>query len=97
MRTALYEFLSKSKNIENGKMLYDIVEFHLPSLGAIRIEFSRLPAMFKLMRKFDRAAILTDKAWIKKVSDFEGFLFPGLGIKAFNRDQKGAAESWLES
>lgn len=78
-------------------MLYDIVEFHLPSLGAIRIEFSRLPAMFKLMRKFDRAAILTDKAWIKKVSDFEGFLFPGLGIKAFNRDQKGAAESWLES
>jgi len=66
-------------------MLYDVVEFHFPSLGAIGIEFPRLPSMFKLMRKFDRAAVLTDKAWIRKVSEFEGFLFPGLEIKAFNR------------
>jgi len=97
MRTALDELVSKSENMENGKMLYDVVEFHLPSLGAIGIEFSRLPAMFKLMRKFDRAAVLTDKTWIKKVSEFEGFLFPGLEIKAFNRDQREEAESWLES
>ena len=52
-------------------MLYDVVEFHFPSLGAIGIEFPRLPSMFKLMRKFDRAAVLTDKAWIRKVSEFE--------------------------
>jgi len=97
MKTALDELVSKSENIENGEMLYDVVEFHFPSLGAIGIEFSRLPAMFKLMKKFDRAAVLTDKTWIKKVSEFEGFLFPGLEIKAFNRDQKEEAESWLES
>jgi hypothetical protein len=97
MKIALDELVSKSKNIENGKMLYEIIDFHLPSLGAIVIEFSRLPEMFRLMKKFDRAAVLTDKTWLKKVSEFEGALYPGLEIKAFNRDQKAEAEAWLSS
>ena len=95
MRIALDEFVSKSKNIENGKMLYEIIDFQIPTLGAIGIEFSRLPAMFGLMRKFDRAAVLTDKMWLKTISEFEGYLFPGLEIKAFRRDQKEEAEAWL--
>jgi len=61
MKIALDELVSKSKNIEHGKMLYDVIDFHLPSLEAIVIEFSRLPSMFGLIKKFDRAAILTDK------------------------------------
>jgi len=97
MKIALDELVNKSKNIENGKMLYEIIDFHLPSLGAIRIEFSRLPAMFELMKKFDRAAVLTDKTWLKKVSELEGALYPGLEIKAFNIDQKTEAEAWLSS
>ncbi len=97
MAIALDELVSKSKNIENGKMLYEIIDFHLPSLGAIVIEFSRLPAMFGLMKKFDRAAVLTDKTWLKKASEFEGVLYPGLEIKAFNRNQKAEAEDWLSS
>ena len=97
MKIALDELVSKSKNIENGKMLYEIIDFHLPTLGAIGVEFSRLPAMFGLMKKFDRAAVLTDKTWLKKVSEFEGALYPGLEIKAFNLDQKEEAEAWLSS
>ncbi|MFC1523725.1 STAS/SEC14 domain-containing protein [Thermodesulfobacteriota bacterium] len=95
MTIALDELVSKSKNIENGTMLYDVIDFHLPSLEAIAIEFSRLPSMFGLLKKFNRAAVLTDKTWLQKVSEFEGFLFPGLEIKAFNRDQKAEAEAWL--
>jgi hypothetical protein len=97
MKIALDELVSKSKNIEKGKMLYEIIDFHLPSLGAIAIELSRLPSMFGLMKKFDRAAVLTDKTWLKKVSEFEGAFFPGLEIKAFGRDQKAEAEAWLSS
>ena len=97
MEIALDELVSKSKNIENGKMLYEIIDFHLPSLCAIGIEFSRLPGMFGLMKKFDRVAVLTDKTWLKKVSEFEGALYPGLEIKAFSRDQKAEAEDWLSS
>ncbi|PLX99020.1 MAG: hypothetical protein C0623_10610 [Desulfuromonas sp.] len=97
MKVALDELCDKSKDIENGKILYEIIDFHLPSLGAIAVEFSRLPSIFDLMKKLDRAAILTDKTWLKKVSEFEGHLVPGLEIKAFGRDQKEAAEAWLSS
>ena len=97
MKIALDELIIKSKDIENGKMLYEIIDFNLPSLGAIAIELSRLPAMLGLIKKFDRAAVLTDKTWLKTVSELEGIFFPGLEIKAFNRDQKTAAEAWLSS
>ena len=97
MKIALDELVSKSENIENGKMLYEVIDFHLPSLAAIGIEFSRLPSMFGLIKKFDRAAVLTDKTWIQKVSELEGALYPGLEIKAFNREQKAEAEAWLSS
>lgn len=97
MKTALDELVSKSVNIENGKMLYTIIDYQLPTLSAIGIEFSRLPSMLGLMKKFKRAAVLTDKTWLKKVSEFEGSLFPGLEIKAFKLDQKEEAESWLSN
>jgi len=97
MKIALDELVSKSVSIENGRMLYDVIDFHLPSLGAIGLELSRLPSMIGFMKKFNRAAVLTDKTWLKKVSEYEGVLYPGLEIKAFNRDQKAAAEAWLSS
>ena len=97
MKVALDDLVSKSKNIENGKMLYVITDFQIPTLGAIGIEFSRLPSMLGLMKKFNHAAVLTDKNWLKKISEFEGALFPGLEIRAFNIDQKEQAEAWLYS
>lgn len=97
MKIALDELVSKSANIENGKMLYEVIDFHIPSLGAIGLEFSRLPSMLGLMKKFDRAALLADKTWLRKVSELEGALYPGLEIKAFNREQKAEAEAWLSS
>ena len=97
MKSALDELVNKSKGIKCGKMLYDVIDFHMPSLGAIRIEFSRLPSMLGLMKKFDRAAVLTDKKWLKTISEIEGILYPGLEIKAFRRDQKAEAEAWLSS
>ena len=95
MQIALDELENKSRDIENGLMLYDVIDFHLPSLGAIAIEFSKLPSMFRLIKKYRRAAVLTDKNWIKKISELEGMLIPGLEIRGFNRDQKDEAESWL--
>ena len=97
MIIALDKLVSRSENIENGKMLYDVIDFHIPSLDAITIEFSRLPSMFGFLKKFRRAAVLTDKTWLKKVSEFEGALFPRLEFKAFSRDQKIEAEAWLSS
>jgi len=97
MMVALDELLRKSENIRNGKMLYIIDDFQLPTLGAIGIEFSRLPSMFHFIKKFNRAAILTHENWLKKASEFKGALIPGLEIKAFNMDQQEQAEIWLSS
>lgn len=97
MKNALDELVSKADGIENGRMLYDVVDYHLPSLGAIGIEFSRLPSMLGLIKKFDRAAVLTDKPWLKMASEIEGVLYSGLEIKAFSREQKEEAEAWLSS
>lgn len=95
MRTALDELSAQAEGVEGGVMLYEIDEFKMPTPAAIAVEFSRLPSLIRLVRCFKRVAVLTDKTWLKKVSEFEGALIPGLEIKAFDRDQRPAAETWL--
>lgn len=41
--------------------------------------------------------MLSDKAWLKTISELEGKLMPGLEIRAFSREQKPEAVEWLES
>ena len=43
MQIALDEFAAKSKNIENGKMLYEINDFQLPTLGQSELNFHGFP------------------------------------------------------
>jgi hypothetical protein len=95
MELALDEFELKCQNIEDGLMVYDIVDFHMPSFQAIAVKVSRLPSMLGLIRKFRKAAVLSDKKWLKNVSEYEGLLIPGLEIKGFDRDQLEEAENWL--
>ena len=97
MKVALDDLISKSEAIEHGKMLYKIGDFDLPTLGAIGVELSRLPKLFRLTHKFERVAVLADKGWVQKASEIEGFLFPDVEIKAFDRDKQAEAEAWLES
>ncbi|SDZ77772.1 STAS/SEC14 domain-containing protein [Microbulbifer marinus] len=97
MKRALDELAEKADGIEDGQMLFDVIEYQLPSLAAIAVEFSRLPSMLHFIRQFRKAAVLTDKAWIGKISELEGALIPGLHIKAFGHDQKQEAEIWLAS
>ena len=95
MKQALDDLAEHSANIKDGKMLYTVTDFHWPSLGAMGVEFSRLPSMFGLAFKFKRAAVMTDEKWIKTISEFKGVVIPGIEIKAFSMDQKAEAEMWL--
>ncbi len=97
MKKALDELVGTTKNIEHGQMLYRIDNFDFPTLGAIGIELSRLPELFKLIGKFDRAAVLADEGWLRTASEIEGALIPGLEIKAFHRKDEAEAEAWLAS
>jgi len=95
MRAGLDDLIEKSEGVENGRMLYRIVDFEFPTLGAIGVEFVRLPKLFALLGKFDRCAVLSDIQWLGKAAEIEGALIPGLDIKAFDLDEADAAEAWL--
>jgi len=95
MRRALDELEASSEGIQDGVMLYEIADFKMPTASAIAVEFGRLPGLLRLVWKFRRCAVLTDKTWLKRVSEFEGALFPGLDIRAFDMDRRSEAEAWL--
>ena len=97
MSLALDALISESENIEDGVMLYRIEDFQFPSLAAIAVEFSRMPKLLKLIKKFKRVAVLSDKKWLKKASEIEGKFFPNLEIKAFDFKDFARAEAWLAS
>lgn len=95
MKTALDALVRLSQDIENGRMLYRIDDFDFPTFGAIGVELARLPGLFRLIRRFERIAVLTEKRWIRTASELEGLLIPGLSIRAFDRDDEASAEAWL--
>lgn len=96
MHSALDELSLKAEGIEHGRMLYRIGEFQMPTLGAIGVEMSRLPQMFRFVRRFERMAVVADKQWLRTASKIEGALIPGLTVKAFEQGQEASAEAWLQ-
>ena len=97
MRNALDAMITESGGIEHGRMLYRIQDFDIPTFGAMAVEMSRLPMLLRLVQRFDRVAVLANKEWIKRVSEIEGALIPGLRIKAFDPDHEQQALTWLEA
>ncbi|MES2605903.1 MAG: STAS/SEC14 domain-containing protein [Pseudomonadota bacterium] len=89
--------LVQAKGIENGRMLIDVDDFQLPTLGAFTVELSMLPELFRFSRQFTHAAVLADEPWVRRLSSIEGRLIPGMVIKSFRKDQRYQAESWLGS
>lgn len=95
MKAALDSLAEQTADIENGRMLFRVGSFELPTMGAMAEELSRLPSMLGLLRKFDRCALLADQQWLKTVAELEGTVIPGVEIKGFGRDEHAAAEAWL--
>ena len=95
MQAALDDLIVQAATIEHGVMLYRIEDFKLPTLGALAVEFGRLPELFRLTARFDRVAVVCGEAWIQRVSELEGAFIPGLEIRAFAPDAVATAEAWL--
>ena len=68
----------------------------LGDLGEVGVELSRLPQLLRFIRRFDRCAVIAGKEWLRKASEVEGALIPGLTIKAFDLHQEAEALAWLE-
>lgn len=65
----------------------------MSALGTMAVEVAQIPQPFKVVRWFDRMAVVVDKQKIRTASEVEGSLFPGLTAKAFDSTQE--AEVWL--
>jgi len=83
MRSALDQLIEKSEGITQGKMLYKIFDFEMPTLGAMAVELYRMPKLFRLISKFDKCAVLSDTAWIRSAAEIEGAVFRSLEIRSF--------------
>lgn len=95
MAAGLDDLIAKAEGVTNGRMLYRIPEFAMPTAGALVVELQRLPKLFGLLGKFRRCAVVSDAAWIRTAAEIEGAVIPGLAIKSFELDQTEAAEVWL--
>ncbi|HWK53293.1 MAG TPA: STAS/SEC14 domain-containing protein [Hyphomicrobiales bacterium] len=95
MRQLIDTLEVRAADVEDGRMLIDVEDFHLPSLGAMKVEFANMPELMRLMRRFSHVAVLSDEGWVNAVSSLEGKLIPGLEINTFPRHQRYQAETWL--
>ena len=92
----LNNLLEASADIQDGTLLCEVIDYQWPTLDAIWHELSRMPELLAWLKQFRKMAVLSDKNWIKSVSEFKGLLIPNLEIKAFSRAEKNAAEMWLK-
>jgi hypothetical protein len=76
--------------LDRGQMAAALEEFEVKSAG---IEHGVM--RYRMIRHFDRAAILADESWLRRFSEWEGKLIPGFEIKAFPLADEAAAEHWL--
>ena len=97
MRTGLDQLTKEAASITHGKMLYTISDFEMPTLGAMAVEFYKMPQMLGLIGKFDKCAVISDTAWIRKAAEIEGMVFRTLAIKSFSAAEIKAAEIWLDT
>ena len=89
-------FSQESGGISNGRILYTISDFEMPTLGAMAVELYRMPKLLGLIGKFDKCAVLCDTAWIRTAAEIEGAVIPSLAIKSFGLKDIEAAEAWLD-
>jgi hypothetical protein len=95
MQMGLDQLIDATKDMENGKMLYLVENFEIPTLGAIMVEFGKLPSLFRMIGRIDKVAVLADQNWLRNMAEWEGMLFPGLDIKAFKKSNELEARAWL--
>ena len=95
MEEGLDKFIGMTGEIEGGRLLYRITDFELPTIGAMVVELRKSPDLFSLIRRFQKAAVISDAAWIRSFAQWEGMLIPGFDIKSYLPHHEEEARSWL--
>lgn len=95
MRSGLRSLFTQAQGIQQGQLLIRVGELEMPTAGAIGVELSNLPELFRLTRQFDRCAVISSKDWIRKMGEIEGAVIPGLEVRSFRPEREADALAWL--
>ena len=82
----------KFKNADKLSIYVEMESFEGISLGAF---FKDLKFGLKNIGKFDKKAVVTDKAWVNKLGEFSDKLFGSIEIRCFPFEEKDAAKEWV--
>jgi len=72
MGVALDKLIEVSAGMKEGKLLYKIADFEMPTLGAMAVELGKMPQLYSVASAFDRCAVLCDTAWIRTAAESRG-------------------------
>ncbi len=97
MESALDTLKEVSEQIDKGSISVEVRNYKLPTLGAIGEELSRLPEIRDILKRYTRAAVITDSDWVQYATEFQGVLIPDLEVKGFDRDNDVEAIAWLKT
>lgn len=95
MDSELDRLLAMTAKVRGGRLLYDIREFEMPSLGAMMVEMRKMPQLLSLIGRFDKAAVMAEAPWLRAMAEWEGMLMPGFEVKSFAHKDEKEAREWL--
>ncbi len=95
MKAALDRLIALAEPLQHVTCLADITDVTLPGADAIRAEIDRLPNMENLLGKIDKAALVTNQAWIVELLKGAADRFPALDIRIYQSHEHDRARAWL--
>ena len=57
-------------------------------------DLSEMPGQFGKLKKYYRAALVTDKGWMAALARVEGLVFSNIDVKVFGHDERDKAFAW---
>lgn len=82
------------KDTDKVRLYCEIPDLESVSAKALQKEISY---GLKNVDKFEKVAIVSDKAWLRALAELEDKLFPTMEEKAFKMKERKAAEEWVTS
>jgi len=79
----------KSHGIEHKILLYDVIDFHLPTFKAVLSRDAGFLGGYKCI------TVLTDKKQLQRASELESILLANRITRAFCRKLRAKAGNWL--
>ncbi|MER8814544.1 STAS/SEC14 domain-containing protein [Mesorhizobium sp. M0220] len=76
-------------------VLTDLTDFEDMTAGALRRDLQYGLSKLREFHRFKRAAVISDKQWIKAATEMTDALFPQIEARVFPEDEKAQALKWV--